>query len=99
MCCSGVGLLLALVMALVVDILLRRQRYAAVLVAERTAELVASQEALVLGERLAAVGEMATVVGHELRNPLGAVTNAHYLLRRNLGDPAASRALSGHGRA
>lgn len=30
---------------------------------------------------------MATIVGHELRNPLGAVTNAHYLLRQNLGDP------------
>ncbi len=50
-------------------------------------ELVSAQEALVQGERLSAVGEMATVIGHELRNPLGAVTNAHYLIRSSLGDP------------
>ncbi|MHB8330346.1 MAG: sensor histidine kinase, partial [Acidimicrobiales bacterium] len=36
--------------------------------------------------RLAAVGEMATVIGHELRNPLAAVTNAHFLLRRSIED-------------
>ncbi len=41
-------------------------------------------------ERLSAVGQMTTVVGHELRNPLGAVMNALYMLRRSLGDPAAA---------
>jgi signal transduction histidine kinase len=82
----GVGLLLALAMALLVDILRRRQLYAAAMVAERTAELTATHDALVRGERLAAVGEMATIVGHELRNPLAAVTNAHYLIRQSLGD-------------
>lgn len=87
----AVGLLLALVMAYVVNVLIRRQRYTAELVAERTAELVASQEALVRGERLAAVGEMATIIGHELRNPLGAVTNAHYLVRQSLGDPTSAQ--------
>jgi two-component system, NtrC family, sensor histidine kinase HydH len=33
---------------------------------------------------------MTTVVGHELRNPLGAVMNALYMLRRSLNDPAAA---------
>ncbi len=82
----GVGLLLAFAMALVVDILRRRQLYAAELVAQRSAELTATHDALVRGERLAAVGEMATIVGHELRNPLAAVTNAHYLIRQSLGN-------------
>ena len=57
---------------------------------QRTAELLASQEALVRSERLSAVGQMTTVVGHELRNPLGAVMNALYMLRRSLGDPDAA---------
>ena len=33
---------------------------------------------------------MTTVVGHELRNPLGAVMNSLYMLRRSLSDPAAA---------
>jgi two-component system sensor histidine kinase HydH len=36
------------------------------------------------------MGQMTTVVGHELRNPLGAVMNALYMLRRTLGDPVAA---------
>ncbi len=42
-------------------------------------------DALVKRERLAVVGEMASVVGHELRNPLGAVSNALFLLQHSLG--------------
>jgi two-component system sensor histidine kinase HydH len=85
-----------------VEILVRRQRYAAHQVAERTAdlerslrELHAAQDALVRGERLSALGEMASVVGHELRNPLTAVTNALYLIRREMGDDT-SESLEGH---
>ena len=84
------GLLLALAVGSVIEVVVRRQRYASSLVAERTAELLASQEALVRSERLSAVGQMTTVVGHELRNPLGAVMNSLYMLRRSLGDPAAA---------
>ena len=43
-------------------------------------------DALVRRERLAVVGEMASVVGHDLRNPLGAVSNALFLLQHGLGD-------------
>jgi signal transduction histidine kinase len=52
------------------------------------AQLQAAQDALVRSERLSAVGEMASVVGHELRNPLAAVINSLYLLRLKLGSAA-----------
>ena len=84
------GLLLALAVGSVIEVVVRRQRYASALVAQRSAELLASQEALVRSERLSAVGQMTTVVGHELRNPLGAVMNALYMVRRSLNDPAAA---------
>lgn len=51
---------------------------------------------LVRHERMAIVGEMASAMGHELRNPLGAVTNALYLVRAALGgqvDPSVERQL------
>jgi signal transduction histidine kinase len=83
-------LLLAVAVGTVIEVVVRRQRYANALVDVRTTELLASQEALVRGERLSAVGQMTTVVGHELRNPLGAVMNALYMLRRSLNDPAAA---------
>ena len=41
---------------------------------------------LVDHERLAAVGEMASAVGHELRNPLTAISNALFLIRASLPD-------------
>jgi len=91
----GLGLFIALLVAVTVEVLDRRQRYASALVEERTADLQATladlraaQAALIRGERLRALGEMASVVGHELRNPLAAVINALYLLRRQLGEPA-----------
>ncbi len=88
------GIFVGLMVGITVEILVRRQRYAAHLVAERTGDLERSladlhdaQRALVRNERLSALGEMASVVGHELRNPLTAVTNALFLIRRGLGEP------------
>jgi PAS domain S-box-containing protein len=49
-------------------------------------ELAEAQAALVLRERRSAVGEMVTVIGHELRNPLGAVINLLFLARKRLSD-------------
>jgi signal transduction histidine kinase len=43
-------------------------------------ELSAAQESLVRREKLAMLGQLAGGVGHELRNPLGVMTNAIYYL-------------------
>jgi signal transduction histidine kinase len=56
-------------------------------VAERTGQLTetlkqleVAQTALVRREKLAILGQLASGVGHELRNPLGVMTNAVYYL-------------------
>ncbi len=55
-----------------------------VLVTNRTRELSDAQQQLVRSERLAALGELAGGVSHELRNPLGAIKNASYFLNMTL---------------
>lgn len=52
------------------------------LVDVRTQELVDAQARLVKSERLAAIGELAGMVGHDLRNPLAGIKNATYFLRK-----------------
>jgi signal transduction histidine kinase len=47
-------------------------------------ELRETQEQLVRSEKLAAIGQLAGGVGHELRNPLGALKNAAYYIRGKL---------------
>lgn len=44
-------------------------------------ELKNTQEQLIRSERLAAIGQLAGGVGHELRNPLGAIKNAVYYIK------------------
>jgi PAS domain S-box-containing protein len=56
-------------------------------VAERTRELEQAQEQLVRQERLATLGHLASGLAHELRNPLGAIKNAVYLLTMILESP------------
>lgn len=51
------------------------------MVDERTRELENAQEMLVRREKLAMLGQLAGGVGHELRNPLGAISNATYFLK------------------
>ncbi len=60
------------------------------LVAERTArlevaldDLEIAQQELVKKERLAMLGQLASAVGHELRNPLGVMTNALYVIEQS----------------
>ena len=53
-------------------------------VESRTRELKAAQEELIKKERLAAIGQMASVVGHEIRNPLAVINNSIYFIKTKL---------------
>jgi PAS domain S-box-containing protein len=50
----------------------------------RTSELAEAQETLVRKERLAVLGQLAGGVAHQIRNPLAAIMNATYVLKRHL---------------
>ena len=90
--------------AAVVESLARRRDYADAVADERTrelqtslADLAAAHEQLIRQERLAAIGELASTIGHELRNPLGVISNALYLLHGDIAahpTEAATRHLS-----
>ena len=62
-----------------------RQRLEAI-VAERTSRLRAAEESLVRREKLALVGQLASSVGHEIRNPLGVMSNAVFYLEAIMPD-------------
>ncbi|MBN1177351.1 MAG: hypothetical protein JXA51_06685 [Dehalococcoidales bacterium] len=65
-------------------------------VESRTKDLEQVQEKLIRSERLAAVGELASGVGHELRNPLNVIRNCAYLLNESVtekGDEEAANTL------
>jgi len=51
----------------------------------RTRELKSAQEELIKKERLAAMGQMASVVSHEIRNPLAVMNNSIYFIKTKLG--------------
>jgi PAS domain S-box-containing protein len=57
-------------------------------VLERTSELETAQGELVRKERLAALGQLTGGLAHQIRNPLGSIANAAYVLKRALGDDA-----------
>ncbi len=52
------------------------------LVQQRTFQLRQIQAELVKSERLAAIGELAGMVGHDLRNPLSGIKNSAYFLKK-----------------
>jgi PAS domain S-box-containing protein len=57
------------------------------MVAQRTKELMETQEKLVRREKLAVVGQLAGSVAHELRNPLAVINNSVYYLKMILKTP------------
>ncbi|MDY7041440.1 MAG: response regulator [Chloroflexota bacterium] len=56
------------------------------MVEERTRELRRAQERLLRSERLAAIGQLAASVAHELRHPLGVMRQSAYYLSMRLAD-------------
>lgn len=65
-------------------------------VEERTRELSEAQDELIRKDRLATLGKLTATVSHELRNPLGAMRPALYLLAKHLsksGDEKLHQAL------
>jgi signal transduction histidine kinase len=52
---------------------------------ERTKQLKEAQQQLIKSERLAAIGQVAAMVSHDLRNPLTAIKGATYFLNAKSG--------------
>ncbi|WP_437928005.1 ATP-binding protein [Sorangium sp. So ce291] len=55
---------------------------------DMAASLYSAQESKLRMEKLAAVGQLAASVGHDLRNPIGAVRNANHYLKKRLSGTA-----------
>ena len=53
-------------------------------VKEKTEQLRRTQEKLVKAERFAAIGELAGMVGHDMRNPLTSINSAVHFIKKKL---------------
>jgi PAS domain S-box-containing protein len=60
-------------------------------VEERTEQLKEAHQRLVKSERLAAIGELAAMIGHDLRNPLTGIAGAAYYLKAKCGPKMDSK--------
>ena len=75
-----------------------RSKYLEEMVEECTKKLLEAQEQLICKEKLAVLGQLAGGVGHELRSPLGVMSNAVYYLKMILSDAdeTIKKRVSGH---
>ncbi len=62
-------------------------------VGSRTKELRTALNELIKKERLAAIGQMASIVSHEIKNPLAVMANSIYLIKARMGENADPRVL------
>jgi PAS domain S-box-containing protein len=78
-------------LALVADVTLRKkmekklEKYSLNLeeiVQQKTRQLAKAQAQIIKSERLTAIGELAGMVGHDLRNPLSGIKNASYYIKK-----------------
>jgi PAS domain S-box-containing protein len=60
-------------------------------VEERTKQLKETQQRLLKSERLAAIGELAAMIGHDLRNPLTGIAGATYYVKTKCGSNVDSK--------
>ncbi|MBS7646335.1 PAS domain S-box protein [Candidatus Bathyarchaeota archaeon] len=60
-------------------------------VEERTRELREMHDQLLKAQRLAVIGELAGMIGHDLRNPLTSIAGATYYLKRRLSQTGDQR--------
>ena len=58
------------------------------LVEKKSSQLEQTQQQLVKSERLAAIGQVAAMVGHDLRNPLTGINGATYYVKKKIGPNA-----------
>lgn len=63
------------------------------LVKERTTELLNAQEKLLMTKRLSDIGQLASTIAHELRNPLGVIKAAAYNIGRKSKNPELAKHL------
>ena len=59
-------------------------------------ELKETRERLIRSEKLAVLGKLAGIVGHELRNPLGVIRNSVYFLRLKLAGAVQDEKIKRH---
>jgi PAS domain S-box-containing protein len=62
------------------------------IVRQKTSQLAEAQAQIIKSERLTAIGELAGMVGHDLRNPLSGIKNAsYYLSKKDVGASTQSK--------
>ncbi len=64
--------------------ILEYQEHLEQLVEKRTDEVQALQKALIRRERLAALGKLTATISHEMRNPLGTISNSMHVITERL---------------